>query len=303
MNQRPKIIVICGPTATGKSDLAVAVAQHLHAKAEIISADSRQIYTHLDLGTGKITTDEMDGIPHHMLDVANPDTTYSVVQFQQDAKHCIEQILQNSHLPIVCGGTGQYIDALIQDIRFPNVPANEQLRTDLEAKSIEELHVMFNTLNKDQTHSVDLKNKRRVIRAIEILDALGHIPPLQSHEPYNTLYIGLDTDDTTLREKIKRRIVVRMDQGMIEESEKLLASGILTHERMQKLGLEYKYISDVLQEHITLEECKELLFLAIWHYAKRQRVWFKKNTQIHWVNTEDEQYKKKVFELVDDFIK
>lgn len=302
MDQKPKLIVICGPTATGKSDLAVSVALHLHNKAEIISADSRQIYTYLNLGTGKITPIEMKGVVHHMLDIVTPDETYSAAQFKQDGEKIIERIISHKHIPIICGGTGQYIDTLVSGIEFPAVVANEKLREELEGKTLEELLKIFSDLNKDQPHKVDLKNKRRVIRAIEILKDLGHIPALQTNEQYDVLYIGLDASDDVLKDKIRRRIDVRLDQGMIQESEHLLSLGLITHERMQKLGLEYKFISDLLKKEITLEEFKEKLFFAIWHYAKRQRVWFKKNKNIHWIKTDEGNVEKKAIELVDSFM-
>lgn len=302
MTQMPQIVVICGPTATGKSDLAVLIALHLQKKAEIISADSRQIYAYLDLGTGKITPIEMQGVAHHMLDVVTPDQTYSVAQFKIDGQKIISQILGRQHTPIICGGTGLYIDALVSNTNFPNVPADEKLRIELEEKPLEELLEIFSDLNKDQSHKVDLKNKRRVIRAIEILKSLGHIPALQTEELYDVLYIGLDAPDEILRDKIKRRIDVRLEQGMIQESEHLLSLGLLTHERMQKLGLEYKFISDLLQKQITLEEFKEKLFFAIWHYAKRQRTWFRKNKDIHWLDVSKDITAEAVA-LVDSFIK
>ncbi|MEN9605110.1 MAG: tRNA delta(2)-isopentenylpyrophosphate transferase, tRNA dimethylallyltransferase, partial [Candidatus Parcubacteria bacterium] len=161
----------------------------------------------------------------------------------------------------------------------------------------------FSDLNKDQPHKVDLKNKRRVIRAIEILKSLGHIPALQPELPYDVLYIGLDTSDDVLKDKIKKRINARLDQGMVAESEHLLSLGLLTHERMQKLGLEYTFISDLLKKEITLEEFREKLFFAIWHYAKRQRVWFKKNKNIHWLDVSDADMYTKAMALVDAFVK
>lgn len=303
MDPKPQLIVICGPTATGKSDLAVEIALHLQGKAEVISADSRQIYTYLNLGTGKITPQEMRHVPHHMLDIITPNEVYSVARFKKDGEKVITKVLGQKHTPIICGGTGQYIDALVTNTNFPEVVADETLRSELEEKTLEELLKIFFDLNKDQPHKVDLKNKRRVIRAIEIVKSLGHIPALQSEEIYDVLYIGLNGPDELLRDKIKRRIDVRLEQGMIQESEQLLSRGMITHERMQKLGLEYKFISDLLHKEITLEEFKEKLFFAIWHYAKRQRVWFKKNTNIHWLDISDANLKNKAIELVDEFLK
>ncbi len=286
----PPLITIIGPTATGKSDLAVSIAQYIKSKhnknCEIISADSRQIYCHLNIGTGKITPEEMQGIPHHMLDIKDPNEIYSVAEYQKDAKEAISKIHAQNNIPILVGGTGQYIDAVIFDNELPPVPPNPELRKELEEKSIEELLAQFETLNKNQSHQVDLKNKRRVIRAIEILKALGHIPQIDKENRvpvYSTLIIGIDTDDATLRNRIKTRLEKRLDQGMIEESEKLLASGDLTRERMQTLGLEYAYIANLLDKKIDLAEFKETLFFAIWHYAKRQRTWFRRMSDVFWI--------------------
>lgn len=300
--QKPKLIVICGPTATGKSDLAVEVALHLHGKAEILSTDSRQVYTYLNLGTGKITPTEMKSVPHHMLDVVTPDQTYTADQFKKEADKIIKRILEKNNIPILCGGTGLYIDTLVHDTQFPDVSADMQLREELNKKSIDELIIIFNQLQKGGPHKVDLKNKRKVIRAIEILTSLGYIPPLEKKDTYDVLYIGLDGSDDVLKEKIKTRIDKRLATGMIEESERLLSLGILTHERMQQLGLEYKYISDFLRKEIVLEEFKEKLFYGVWHYAKRQRTWFRRNKNIYWIDISSD-VKSSALRLVDEFVK
>lgn len=287
---KPPIIAIIGPTATGKSDLAVAIAIYIQEKfsktCEIISADSRQIYRHLNIGTGKITLPEMQNIPHHMLDICDPQEIYSVADYQEDANEVLKNIYKKNNIPIIVGGTGQYIDAVIYNQKLPEVPPNPELRKKLENESIENLLLQFEKLNNNQPHSVDLKNKRRVIRAIEILEKLGHIPQIDINSkdsPYNTLIIGLDNDDSHLREKIKTRLEARLKSGMIQESENLLEKGILTKERMQTLGLEYAYIADLLDKKIDIDEFKETLFFAIWHYAKRQRTWFRKNEHVFWI--------------------
>ncbi len=286
MSQLNKIIAVVGPTATGKSDLAVQVALHMkqahNIECEIISADSRQIYKGLDIGTGKITTDEMHGITHHMLDVYEPAEKISVAEYKIKADTIIEEIYSRGHFPILCGGTGQYIDYVAQDISLPQVPPNQELRDSLEHKSLPELLALFHNLNKEQPHSVDLQNKRRVIRAIEIITALGHIPKTITSAKFDTLYIGLDADDETVKTKIKRRLDTRIEAGMIQESITLLEQHKITHDRMHTLGLEYAHISDFLEGKKSMEEFKSELFFAIWHYAKRQRTWFKKNKDIHW---------------------
>lgn len=286
-----QIIAIIGPTATGKSDLAVDVAIYIkntfNKNCEIISADSRQIYRHLNIGTGKITKEEMRGIPHHLLDIHDPLEVYTVVDFQRDANIAIEEIRSRGNLPIICGGTGQYVDAVIYDEQLPNVPPNPKLRAELEKLTLEDLLTKFEELNKDQPHQVDIKNKRRIIRAIEILKTLGHIPHLDKEhaEPvHDTLIIGIDSDDATLRNRIKTRLEKRIDAGMIEESKTLLDAKLLTPDRMSSLGLEYAYILDLIDEKLILADFKEALFFAIWHYAKRQRTWFRKSSRVFWIN-------------------
>ena len=297
MQDKPKMIVICGPTATGKSDLAVALALHIH-NAEIVSTDSRQIYKKLDLGTGKITPSEMHDIPHYMLDIVDPDKTYTVDNFSKDAKKVIDGIYSRGNIPILCGGTGLYIDTIVHNIHFPDVPINQTLREELQSKNTEEILDIFKKLNKEKPHNVDLKNKRKIIRAIEILTELGSIPPLDKKNLYDVLYVGLDASDDVLKDKIKKRIDRRLKQGMLEESEQLLQQGDLTHERMRKLGLEYAYISKYIQKEITLEQFKEQLFYAIWHYAKRQRTWFRRNKNIHWLDVSDTDPLQKIIQLM-----
>ncbi len=332
---KSKILVVCGPTATGKSDLAVDIALYIEKniqtadgnpqKCEIVSADSRQIYKGLDIGTGKITRAEMRGITHHMLDIldpleasaAGPQSSYSVAEYKRDAELAIADILQRGNIPILCGGTGQYIDAIIFNQSFPDVEPDDALRAELEPKSLEEVTEIFNTLNKDkdgndQLHSVDMQNKRRIIRAIEILKELGHIPPIVKDERFNSLWIGIDTDDETLKNRISRRLDSRLAAGMIEESQRLLEGSKLTLERMQKLGLEYAHIADFLATPANAEDLaafKEGLNMAIWHYAKRQRTWFRRNEAINWLLTSDvnqmtiDEVKEKAFELTNAFFR
>jgi tRNA dimethylallyltransferase len=306
-----RIITIFGPTATGKSDLAVAVALHIEKelgrKAEIISTDSRQIYKHLDIGTGKITQDEMQGIPHHMLDIIDPKDSYSVFRYAHDVKKILDDMYSRGVTPILCGGTGFYIDAVLFGNAGAETPPDLERQNELEKLTLDDLQEKLQTLaeekKKDISH-VDIQNKRRVARAITILQSDGTFAKKNTEPLYNTLCIGLDTSTEKLRERIQKRISVRMDQGMIEESKKLLEEGILTHDRMKKLGLEYKFISQLITKEITLSEFTEKLFFAIWHYAKRQRVWFKRYTQTNWFDAEDiKQNSAPVYAVVDEFVK
>jgi tRNA dimethylallyltransferase len=308
---KSKVITILGPTAIGKSDLAVDIALFLKEQnidSEIISADSRQIYKRLDLGTGKITKEEMKNIPHHMLDVKNPNEEYSVFEYTNDANKIIEDLLSKNIIPIICGGTGLYIDALI----FGNVGAraevNQELRDTLEKKDLKYLQDELKNLAKKYNANItniDIPNKRRVIRAIEILTELKNIPQKIYEEKYDNFIIGLDTDPEFLKSKVKIRLEKRLNAGMINEVENLLNQDRITHERLQKLGLEYKFISDYLTDTLTMEEFKEKLNIAICQYIKRQRTWFRKNKnikdKIKWYDIQDKNYFQKIKESLKTF--
>jgi tRNA dimethylallyltransferase len=271
--QMQKLIVICGPTATGKSDYAVKLAKEIGG--EVISADSRQVYKGLDIGSGKITKREMKGIPHHLLDVANPTRIFSVAQYKKLADKAIKDILKRGKVPILCGGTGFYINAVIFNQTFPAVSPNKTLRRALEKKSLSELQTQLQDLDIDRYHTIDINNKVRIIRAIEIAQVLGKVPAIVSHAPYDIEWIYLDFTDEELRERIHIRLLKRMKIGMVKEIRTLHEKG-LSWKRLESLGLEYRYVAYYLQGKMTKEAMLKELGFAIWHYAKRQRTWFKK---------------------------
>ncbi|MCC7469689.1 MAG: tRNA (adenosine(37)-N6)-dimethylallyltransferase MiaA [Bacteroidetes bacterium] len=272
--QKPKVYVVCGPTATGKSDYAVELAQRIGG--EVISADSRQVYRGMDLGTGKITKEEMKDTPHHMLDIRDPSEDFSVEEFQKLAFEKIDEIISRGKTPIICGGTGFFIQSIMENPIFPSAPANEKLRAELEKKSLEELKKVLEKIPKEDGVKIDLENKRRVIRAIELGQALGKVPAIKHGEQkYKFEVIYLDKPDEELKERIEKRLLSRLDAGMIEEVERLHDGGV-SWEKLESFGLEYKYISEFLQGKISKEEMIELLKTKIWQYAKRQRTWFKK---------------------------
>lgn len=276
MKKLPKIIVVCGPTATGKSDRAVELARLYNG--EIISADSRQVYKGLDIGSGKITTKEMRGVPHYMLDVASPLRTYSVARFQKKAQVHIADILKRGKVPIICGGTGFYIDAIIFNTEFPKVTSDALLRKKLEQKSVEELFKVLQKKDSRRAKIIDRHNKVRLVRALEIIATLGKVPKLSKKLMYNVERVYLDFPDDVLKERIHVRLLKRMKQGMLAEAKRLHANG-MSWKRMEKLGLEYRFLALVLQKQMTKVEFAAELELASWHYAKRQRTWFKKSTQ------------------------
>ncbi|MBI5469926.1 tRNA (adenosine(37)-N6)-dimethylallyltransferase MiaA [Candidatus Kaiserbacteria bacterium] len=286
MGEKQKVIVVVGPTASGKSALAVELAQRFNG--EVISADSRQVYKGLDIGSGKITKREMKGIPHHLLDVANPKKTFTAHDFKIHATRTAVQIVCRDKLPIICGGTGFYIDVLLGRINLPDVPADRRLRARLEKKSVTELFVMLKKLDPARAKKIDSVNKVRLVRAIEIAKALPHIKPNVSLRTpkFDVLWIGLRPDKNTMRKKINARLLARIRQGMMHEAQKLHAGG-LSWKRMESLGLEYRYLALHLQKKLSKDEMLKQLETKIWQYAKRQLTYWKRNKDIHWFDPRD----------------
>lgn len=296
--RKPKIIVILGATSTGKSDLAVEIAQKCNG--EIISADSRQVYTGMNLGSGKITANEMQGIPHYLLDVEDPKNTFTVDQFQKLGAIAIKTILDKNKTPIICGGTGYYIDSLIHQTTLPKVPANKILREELESKSLSELQNILKSKKAKNIQHIDIYNKVRIIRALEIISALGDIPKTKKKKNYRVLFIGLDLPKDNLQKRIHTRIIKRLEMGMLDETKKLIKDG-MSHQRLQSLGLEYRYMSKYLLGKIDYGEMIEMLYRDTLKFVKRQKTWFKKNKNIHWFNPITE--KTKILKKVSDFLK
>lgn len=284
MEQKPKILVVVGPTASGKSDLAVTLSKQFDG--EVVSADSRQVYTGLNIGTGKITEDEMDGVPHHLLSVVPADTIFTVSEYRDMASGAINGILERNKLPIVCGGTGFYIQALVDGIMLPDVPPNKELREALEPFSTNALFEKLLLLDPDFASIVDKQNPHRLIRAIEIASALGRVPALLRNSIYDPCFIGITTDLYTLRDRIHARLILRIEMGMVNEARQLHVSG-LPYERMETLGLEYRYLARHLEGKLTLEDMTRELEGEIMHYAKRQLTWFKRDDRIHWFEKDD----------------
>ena len=275
-----RIIVVLGPTATGKSELAVKLAKKYNG--EVISADSRQVYKGLDIGTGKITKKEMSGVPHHMLDVVHPKKTFTVAEWKIEADKKIKEIVSKGKLPILCGGTGFYIQAIVEGLVLPEVPPNTKLRKELTNKSSESLFLILKKLDPERAENIDAKNPVRLIRAIEIAKSLGKVPKIANNNtPYEILQIGLDSKDADLKTKIKKRIDSRMKKGMLKESVNLNKNG-LSFKRMESLGLEYRLLSELIQNKIDKNEFKLKLENEIWQYVKRQRTWFKRDKKIKW---------------------
>ncbi|KKR21522.1 MAG: tRNA dimethylallyltransferase [Candidatus Moranbacteria bacterium GW2011_GWA2_39_41] len=301
MESRGKIVVILGPTSAGKSAVAIRLAQKFDG--EIVSVDSRQIYRGMDVGTGKVTTEEQVGIKHWMLDIVSPRTNFSVAQFKKKADKAIVDILKRGKLPILCGGTGFWIDAVVDNIVYPEVAPNWELRKKLETKSTEELFAKLKKLDARRAENIDAKNKVRLIRAIEICKALGKVPQpisinsFKHSRPYAFLKIGINPGKEKLHAKIKKRLDQRWKDGMLAEVQKLHKSG-LSWKKIQSFGLGYFWIPKYLRAEITLAELYERVYLAEKDYAKRQMTWFQKDPRIKWIKKYKDMEK-----TVSDFIK
>jgi len=281
---KPKVIVIVGPTASGKSDLAVLIAKEFDG--EVISADSRQVYKGLNIGAGKITKREMCGVPHHMLDVLSPKKVFTVSDFKDKSEKIIGEIIERGKLPIICGGTGFYIDTLINNTTLPEVEPDPKLRQKLSKMSASKLRLMLLKLDSRRSKEIDPNNKVRLIRAIEIAKALGKVPQSKPSPNYSPLFIGIEWKREELNKRIQIRLLKRMKQGMLKEVENLHKDG-LSWKRMFDLGLEYRYLSEYLQNKISKAEMLEKLEKEIEHYAKRQMTWFKRNKNIKWLNSKN----------------
>lgn len=281
MDKKPKqkVLVIVGPTASGKSALGVEIA--LERNGEIISADSRQVYRGLNLGTGKITPLEMKGVRHHLLDVASPRKNFSAHEYLTRAQRAIEDIVSRNKCPIIVGGTGFYIDALLGRITLPDVAPNTELRKRLAHKTAKELVTILKRKDPRRARMLDPNNHRRLIRAIEITEALGKTPRMKTRDLYEVEWIGLAPDSKTLKAKIEMRLQERMDQGMIEEAKRLHAGG-LTYKRMEELGLEYRSLARYLRGKICKEEMVRELTRDIVRYSKRQMTYWRRNKDIVW---------------------
>ena len=295
-----KVIVVVGANASGKSSLAVKLAQLFNG--EVISADSRQVYTGLNIATGKVTHEEMQGVLHHLIDIVDPSETYTAADFARDGRTALEGIFARGKLPIIAGGTGFYIDALLHPDLLASVPPNKDLRDDLEQKTAEELFAQLKSTDPERAADIHSKGeenlKRRIIRAIEVAAS----PTTHQTEQLvnlEILWLGLRWDNDVLKQRIHERTLSRVRDGMIEEATQLHADG-LSWERFEELGLEYKHLADFLRERITHDELIERIDRDDWRYAKRQRTWFKRNQEITWFdngNTEG------IDELVEGFLK
>lgn len=294
---KPKIIAIVGTTASGKSSLGIELAKIFNA--EVVSADSRQIYKGLDLGTGKVTPEEIEGVPHHMLDIIEPNTPYSLAEYQKAAYKVIDDILSRGKLPIIVGGTGLYTRAIIEGYDLNSAEPNIDLRNELNGKSATELVDILKSLGAKEIQEPE--NPRRLIRQIEkIKSGKNNIP--QNKPRYDVLQIGITFDREILYNRIEERLDMRINDGMIEEIKSLLDNGATT-EFMEGLGLEYRYTTRyILGKYPSFEDYRTELLKEIRHFAKRQMTWFRKEKNITWLN-EKGNYLEESKQLIEQFIK
>ena len=297
-----KMITILGPTASGKTPLAAALAIHLRTMgnaAEIISADSRQVYRRMDIGTGKDLADYhpvVDGspidIPYHLINICEPGTKYNLFQYQQDFFDAYQDIQSRGAVPILCGGTGLYIEAVLKGYKLSPVPQNQALRDSLEGKSLDELTAILADLKaktgSNMHNKTDVDSCQRAIRAIEIETYnLDHPVPRRELPPVDSLIIGIDIDRELRREKISRRLKARLDEGMVDEVRHLLDEGIAPEDLIY-YGLEYKFLTEYVTGQITYDEMFSRLEIAIHQFAKRQMTWFRgmerRGFTIHWID-------------------
>ena len=285
-----KIVVICGPTASGKTALSIALAKAFNG--EVVSADSMQIYRRMDIGTAKPTKQEMDGVPHHMLDVAEPGEAYSVSRYVEEATACVEDILARGKLPIICGGTGLYIDGLIRGTDYQPAGTDngirEQLEGEWEAQGAEEMMARLAAVDPDSAARLHLSDKRRILRALEVYLATGEtitvhnartkeIPPR-----YEAIMIGLNTEPRQiLYDRIDRRVGVMLEQGLLQEVQSLLEDGLLEGTAAQAIG--YKELLAYFRGEMTLETAADLIRQKSRNYAKRQLTWFRRDERVKWI--------------------
>ena len=291
---KEKVIVICGPTASGKTALSIELAKKVNG--EIISADSMQIYKDMDIGTAKPTMEEMQGIKHYLLDFVSPDKRYSVADYQKEAKKTIKEILAKGKTPIVVGGTGLYVDSLIYEIQYPNIEFDEEYRKKLEQiaekEGLEKLYEKAANIDEEAMRKISPNDKKRIIRVLEIYHATGKTKTEQEIESrkkpveYDYKVYAINWDRQVLYERINKRVDIMIEQGLIEEVKKIKQKYKTFPTAMQGLG--YKEVVEYLEGKCTKEEMIEKIKLETRRYAKRQLTWFRKNKQTIWIDGTNE---------------
>ncbi|MBR4145765.1 MAG: tRNA (adenosine(37)-N6)-dimethylallyltransferase MiaA [Lachnospiraceae bacterium] len=294
---KDKLVVVLGTNASGKSGLGIELA--IKYGAEIVSADSRQVFKGLDLGSGKVTKEEMKGVPHYLLDVAEPGDFFSLKEYQELAYKAIDDILSRGIRPFLVGGTGLYVNAVVDGYELADAPVDTELRAKVEAMTLEELQELLKLKLGTIPDTLDMRNKRRLERAAEKI-LQGKPLNLESIKKYETLCLGVTWEREILYKRIEERLDRRLAEGMIEEVEGLLDKGV-SDDFLYRLGLEYRYILLYLRGRFKdRDEFRAKLFMEIRHLAKEQMTWFRKRKDVHWLNMADDPFGQAV-RLIDDF--
>ena len=291
-NKKP-LIILTGPTAVGKTDTSISLAKAVGG--EIISADSIQIYRHMDIGSAKITKEEMQGVPHFLIDALLPDEEFNVVVFQKLALQAMEEIYERGHIPIITGGTGFYIQALLYGIDFDETDTDNSYRKELEEfaneHGAEALHERLAKVDEESAKAIHPNNVKRVIRALEYHKQTGgkisehNEEQRQKESPYHFAYFVLNRDRAILYDRINRRVDVMFEQGLVAEVRRLLDMGY-TRKLVSMQGLGYKEVAAYLEGELSLEEAKEIIKRDTRHFAKRQITWFKRESDVDWIDME-----------------
>lgn len=291
---KPFLVVIVGPTASGKTELSIEIAKKFNG--EVISGDSMQVYKQMDIGTAKVTQDEMEGIPHHMIDILEPDESFSAYEFKKRAEACIEDIINRGKLPIIAGGTGLYIQSLLYNYAFEDETVSpEKMQivhaqlAELEQYNNEELHHYLASFDSESAENIHPNNRKRVLRAIEyylktkkLLSSRKKVQ--QFTENYDTLLIGIEMSRETLYFKINKRVDIMLGHGLFKEVQQLVEQGFETSQSMQAIG--YKELVPVVKGNMNMDDAVEKLKQHSRQYAKRQLTWFKNKMNVHWLNKE-----------------
>ena len=294
---KDKLVVVLGTNASGKSGLGIELA--IKYGAEIVSADSRQVFKGLDLGSGKVTKEEMKGVPHYLLDVAEPGDFFSLKEYQELAYKAIDDIMSRGIRPFLVGGTGLYVNAVVDGYELADAPVDTELRAKVEAMTLEELQELLKLKLGTIPDTLDMRNKRRLERAAEKI-LQGKPLNLESIKKYETLCLGVTWEREILYKRIEERLDRRLAEGMIEEVEGLLDKGV-SDDFLYRLGLEYRYILLYLRGRFKdRDEFRAKLFMEIRHLAKEQMTWFRKRKDVHWLNMADDPFGQAV-RLIDDF--
>ena len=295
---RNRIVVILGPTASGKTALSIKLAKKFNG--EVVSADSRQVYKKMDIGSGKVTKKEMAGIPHYLLDVVSPKTRFTVAQYQKLAQKAIEKIIKKNKLPIIVGGTGFYIQSVVDGIVIPEVKPDWKLREKLSSQPLPELVKQLVALDPVRAGNIDQNNPRRVLRALEIVLKTGKpVPGLQGRALQSSvLQIGIKKSKSELKELIHKRLMERLEKNAIINEVKKLHKNEVSWKRLEEFGLEYRFVAQYLQNKFIYQEMTNKIQIESEHYAKRQITWFKRDKRIKWVKNYKEAEK-----LIKKFIK